>query len=43
MESIVRSQIKDYDELEEILASFLKEGRDSDEEDENQRRKERHS
>lgn len=30
LESIVRSQIKDYDELEEILASFLKEGRDSD-------------
>lgn len=30
LESIVRSQIKDYDELEETLASFLKEGRDSD-------------
>lgn len=39
LESIVRSQIKDYDELEEILASFLKEGRDSDEEDEKPKKK----
>lgn len=39
LESIVRSQIKDYDELEEILASFLKEGRDSDEEDEKPEKK----
>ena len=39
LESIVRSQIKDYDELEETLASFLKEGRDSDEEDEKPKKK----
>lgn len=39
LESIVRSQIKDYDELEEILASFLKEGRDSDEEDDEPKKK----
>ena len=41
LESIVRSQIKDYDELEETLASFLKEGRDSDEEDEKPKKKKR--
>lgn len=39
LESIVRSQIKDYDELEEILASFLKEGIDSDEEGEKPKKK----
>lgn len=39
LESIVRSQIKDYDELEGTLASFLKEGRDSDEEDEKPKKK----
>ena len=32
-------KIKDYDELEETLASFLKEGRDSDEEDEKPKKK----
>lgn len=39
LESIVRSQIKDYDELEETLASFLKEGRDSDEDEEDEKPK----
>lgn len=39
LESIVRSQIKDYDELEETLASFLKEGRDSDDEEDEKPKK----
>lgn len=34
LEAIVRSQIKSYDELEEILAKFLKESPDVDEDDE---------
>lgn len=43
LESIVRSQIKSYEELEEILAKFLKEDHGDDEDEEPKKKKKRES
>ena len=43
LEAIVRDQIKSYDELEEILAKYLKEDHDDDDEDEAPKKKKKSS